>query len=57
MLIDADGTRIGRFESELIDWKVGDTFDFDEAQWQIVEMLPEVSTAVAYVGVWIVAPV
>lgn len=56
MLIDEDGTRIGRFETELVQWRVGDTFEFEGAPWRIVEMLPEVSTAVAYLGVWIIAP-
>ena len=56
MLIDTDGQRIGRFETSQLQWAVGDTFEFDEQPWLIVEMLPEVSTAVAYHGLWIVAP-
>ncbi len=54
LLIDADGVRIGRFETELVDWRVGDRFQHEGHQWRIVELRPEVSTAVAYVGVWVV---
>jgi hypothetical protein len=54
LLIDSDGVRIGRFETELVDWRVGDRFQHEDRQWRIVELRPEVSTAVAYVGVWVV---
>lgn len=57
MLIDTDGVRIGRFETDVTTWRPGDTFDFEERVWRILEMLPEVSTAVAYLGVWVVEPV
>lgn len=56
MLIDTDGQRIGRYETSRLQWAVGDTFEFEEQPWVIVEMLPEVSTAVAYHGLWVVAP-
>ena len=54
LLIDPDGVRIGRFETELVDWRVGDRFQYEDRQWRIVELRPEVSTAVAYLGVWVV---
>ena len=56
MVIDADGQRIGRFESDRPDWKPGDVFDLDERSWRIVEILPEVSTMVTYNAVWVAAP-
>jgi hypothetical protein len=56
MVIDADGQRIGRFESSDLEWKPGDVFDLDDRSWRIVETLPEVSTMVAYNAVWVVAP-
>jgi len=56
LLIDTDGSRIGRFETSRLEWVAGDTFEYGEQLWRIVEMLPEVSTAVAYLGVWVVAP-
>ena len=56
MVIDADGRRIGRFESSELEWKPGDVFDLDERSWRILEILPEVSTMVAYNAVWIAAP-
>jgi len=57
MLVDTDGRRVGRFETSQFLWGVvGDTFESDEARWRIVEILPEVSTAVVYHGVWVVAP-
>ena len=57
MLIDNDGQRVGSFEPDQLVWEVGDTFEVDGQRWEIVEMLPEVSTAVVYHGVWVVAPV
>ena len=39
MVIDADGQRIGRFESSELDWKRGDVFDLDDRSWRIVEIL------------------
>jgi hypothetical protein len=56
MVIDADGHRIGRFESSEFEWKPGDVFDLDDHSWRIVEILPEVSTMVAYNAVWVAAP-
>jgi hypothetical protein len=54
LLIDPDGMRIGRFETELVDWRVGDRFQYEDRQWRIVEIRPEVSTTVSYLGVWVV---
>ena len=56
MIIDEDGQRIGRFESSEMDWKCGDVFELESRSWRIVEILPEVSTMVAYNAVWIAAP-
>jgi hypothetical protein len=56
LVIDEDGQRIGRFESEDPSWRPGDTFALDEQTWRIVEILPEVSTMVAYNAVWVAAP-
>jgi len=56
LVIDADGQRIGRFESSELEWKAGDVFDLDGRSWRIVEILPEVSTMVAYNAVWVAAP-
>jgi hypothetical protein len=53
---DTDGQRVGRFETSQFLWGVGATVESDEARWRIVEILPEVSTAVVYHGVWVVAP-
>jgi hypothetical protein len=54
MLIDPDGVRVGRFETELVDWRIGDKFEYEGRQWRILEIRPEVSTAVSYLGVWVV---
>ena len=56
LIIDEDGQRVGRFESEDLTWRTGDTFALDEQMWRIVEILPEVSTMVAYNAVWVAAP-
>lgn len=56
MVIDEDGQRVGRFETEDPDWSAGDAFDLDDQVWRIVEILPEVSTMVAYNAVWVAAP-
>ena len=56
MLIDRDGQRVGRLETARLDWQVGDEFELEGDSWQIVEMLPEVSTAITYNAVWVVAP-
>jgi hypothetical protein len=57
MVIDEDGQRVGRFESEDPNWRAGDTFTLDEQMLRIVEILPEVSTMVAYNAVWVATPV
>jgi hypothetical protein len=56
MIIDEDGQRIGRFESGDPNWRAGDTFTLDEQLLRILEILPEVSTMVAYNAVWVVTP-
>jgi hypothetical protein len=56
MVIDEDGQRIGRFESGDPNWRAGDTFTLDEQLLRIVEILPEVSTMVAYNAVWVATP-
>ncbi len=56
MVIDEDGQRVGRFESGNPNWRAGDAFTLDEQVLRIVEILPEVSTMVAYNAVWVVAP-
>lgn len=56
MVIDEDGQRLGRFESEDPNWRAGDTFTLDEQVLRIVEVLPEVSTMVAYNAVWVATP-
>jgi hypothetical protein len=56
LLIDADGQRVGRFETVRSDWDAGDAFELDGRRWRIVEILPEVSTMVAYNAMWVVAP-
>jgi len=56
MVVDEDGQRVGRFETEELDWRAGDTFSLEEETWRIVEILPEVSTMVAYNAVWVAAP-
>jgi hypothetical protein len=53
MVIDEDGHRIGRFESDDPVWRAGDTFALDEQTLRIVEILPEVSTMTAYNAVWV----
>ena len=56
MVIDEDGQRVGRFETGDPDWRASDIFALDEQAWRIVEILPEVSTMVAYNAVWVAAP-
>lgn len=56
MVIDEDGRRVGRFESDDPNWLAGDTFTLDEQVFRIVEVLPEVSTMVAYNAVWVATP-
>jgi len=56
MVIDEDGRRVGRFESDDPNWRAGDTFTLDEQDLRIVEILPEVSTMVAYNAVWVATP-
>lgn len=57
MVIDTDGRRIGHFESSELEWRPGDRFDLEGHGWRIVEILPEVSTMVAYNAVWVAAPI
>jgi len=56
MVIDEDGQRIGRFESGDPNWRPGDTFTLGEQLLRILEILPEVSTMVAYDAVWVATP-
>ena len=56
MVIDEDGQRVGRFENDDPNWRAGDVFALEEQTWRIVEILPEVSTMVAYNAVWVAAP-
>jgi hypothetical protein len=56
MVIDEDGHRLGRFDSDDPSWHAGDAFTLDEQWFRIVEILPEVSTMVAYNAVWVAAP-
>jgi hypothetical protein len=56
MVIDQDGRRVGRFETADPSWRADDIFALDEQMWRIVEILPEVSTMVAYNAVWVAAP-
>jgi len=56
MVIDEDGQRVGRFESDDPNWHAGDAFTLDEQLFRIVEILPEVSTMVAYNAVWVATP-
>ena len=56
MVIDEDGQRVGRFETDDLSWRTGDTFTLDEQMLQIVEILPEVSTMAAYNAVWVATP-
>jgi hypothetical protein len=55
MVVDEDGQRIGRVETDDLNWRAGDVFALDEQTWRIVEILPEVSTMVAYNAVWVAA--
>ena len=57
LLIDGDGQRVGRFESQRFDWKASDVFELDGTRWRIDEILPEVSTMVTYNAVWVLTPV
>jgi hypothetical protein len=56
MVIDEDGRRVGRFESDDPNWRAGDTFTLDEQVFRVVEVRPEVSTMVAYNAVWVATP-
>lgn len=55
MVVDEDGRRVGRYETSDPDWRAGDVFDLDEQAWRILEVLPEVSTTVAYNAVSVAA--
>lgn len=56
MVIDEAGQRVGRFETDDPNWRTGDLFALDEQMWRIIEILPEVSTMVAYNAVWVATP-
>ena len=56
LVVDEDGRRVGRYETGQPDWRAGDVFDVDGLTWRIVEVLPEVSTMVAYNAVWVAVP-
>ena len=56
LVVDEDGRRVGRYETSQPDWRPGDVFDVEGRTWRIVEVLPEVSTMVAYNAVWVAAP-
>jgi hypothetical protein len=56
MIVDEDGRRVGRFETDDPGRRAGDTFTLGGQRWRIVQVLPEVSTMVAYDAVWIAAP-
>jgi hypothetical protein len=56
MVIDEDGHRVGRFESDDPSWRAGATFTLDDQMLRIVEILPEVSTMTAYNAVWVASP-
>ena len=56
MVVDEDGQRVGRVETDDPNCRAGDIFALDERTWRIVEILPEVSTMVAYNAVWVAAP-
>lgn len=57
LVVDEDGQRVGRYETSQPEWRAGDVFDVDGHTWRIVEVLPEVSTMVAYNAVWVAAVV
>jgi len=56
LVVDEDGQRVGRYETVDPNWGAGDLFALDEHVWRLVEVLPEVSTMVAYNAVWVAAP-
>jgi hypothetical protein len=56
MVIDEDGQRIGRFETDDPNWRAGHNFTLDAQMLRIVEILPEVSTMVAYNSIWVASP-
>jgi hypothetical protein len=56
LVVDEDGRRVGRFETNNASWEVGDLFVLDEQPWRISEILPEVSTMVAYNAMWVAVP-
>ena len=57
LVINEDGERVGRYETSQPYWRAGDVFDIDGQTWRIVEVLPEVSTMVAYNAVWVATAV
>ncbi|HVV58678.1 MAG TPA: hypothetical protein VHC45_09965 [Gaiellaceae bacterium] len=59
LVVDQDGHRLGRFESDRLDWAPGDVFRLDEVdgELRLVEVLPDVSTMVEHNAVWVAQPV
>lgn len=58
LVVDRDGHRLGRFESDRLDWAPGDVFSVDEVDGdlRLVEVLPDVSTMVDHNAVWVAQP-
>jgi hypothetical protein len=58
LVVDQDGHRLGRFESDRLDWAPGDAFQLEEVgELRLVEVLPDVSTMVDHNAVWVSEPV
>ncbi len=57
LVVDQDGHRLGRFESDRLDWAPGDVFRLDDDELRLVEVLPDVSTMVEHNAVWVSEPV
>jgi hypothetical protein len=59
LVVDQDGHRLGRFESDRLDWAAGDVFRLDDevGDLRLVEVLPDVSTMVDHNAVWVSEPV
>jgi hypothetical protein len=57
LVVDQDGHRLGRFESDRLDWAPGDVFDLEDGEFRLVQVLPDVSTMVEHNAVWVAEPV
>jgi len=57
LVVDGDGHRIGSLESDRLDWQPEEVFELDGLRLRLVEILPEVSTMVAYNAVFVAEPV